>query len=164
MRPKRFEILLVDVAAGLPGVEQAATLAKVGHTGHPLGVAMRLASGAQLWWQVTAVSTPGDVYGNDEAAPVTGAAPKSREMPELIAVPLRTAAVEQALAAGIAAAGCEEIASVEAYSDRQAASAIEYGLAVRFHNGAVIFVNGLAHIRAGASRPTGEYLTLPSEV
>ncbi|MER5866634.1 hypothetical protein [Kitasatospora sp. NPDC002040] len=136
MRPTRFQTLLVDVAAGLPGVQRAAALADVGHTAHPLGAALQLASGAQLWWQITAVSTTGDVYGNEEGQPVTGAAPEPREMPDLTAQPVRTAAVEQALAAGIVAAGSKEIASVEPYSERKTVSAIEYGLTVKFHSGA----------------------------
>ncbi|MFJ9523592.1 hypothetical protein ACIRPK_35850 [Kitasatospora sp. NPDC101801] len=40
MRPTRFQTLLVDVAAGLPGVQRAAALTDVGHTGHPLGLAL----------------------------------------------------------------------------------------------------------------------------
>ncbi|WP_331731114.1 hypothetical protein OHV05_38215 (plasmid) [Kitasatospora sp. NBC_00070] len=164
MRPTRFQTLLVDVAAGLPGVQRAAALADVGHTAHPLGVALQLATGAQLWWQITAVSTPGDVYGNAEGQPVTGAALAARQMPDLTVVPVRTVAVEQALAAGIAAAGCEEIAAVEPYSEGTTVSAIEYGLTVRFHSGATVFVNGLAHLKAGEDRPRGEFLKLPAEV
>ncbi|MFJ9523591.1 hypothetical protein ACIRPK_35845 [Kitasatospora sp. NPDC101801] len=85
-------------------------------------------------------------------------------MPDLTTAPVRTVMVEQALAAGIVAAGCEEIASVETCSDRESATAIEYGLVVRFHSGAVAFVNGLAHLRAGQDQPRGEFLKLPAEV
>ncbi len=48
MRPVRLETLLLDVAKGLPGVQEAATLAEAGHTAHPIGVVLRLESGSQL--------------------------------------------------------------------------------------------------------------------
>ncbi len=164
MRPTRFETLLVDVAKGLPGVQRVATLAQAEHTAHPIGIAMELASGAQLWWQITAVSTPGDVYSAEEGPAVTGAAPEPRAVPDLTVQPLRTAAVEEALAAGVAAAS-DEIASVDTFSSRSPVPAIGYGLAVRFHSGATVFVNGLAHVRAGGPRPSSSssFLNLPAE-
>ncbi|MFJ9520632.1 hypothetical protein ACIRPK_20565 [Kitasatospora sp. NPDC101801] len=160
MRPPRFEALLVNVAKDLPGVQRVATLAQAEHTAHPNGIAIQFASGAQFWWQITAVSAPGDVYSTEEGPAVTGPSAEPRPAPDLTAQPLRTAAVEEALAAAVAAAS-DEVASVDTFSNRTPAPAIGYGLAVRFHNGATIFVNGLAHVRAGATRPSG-YLNLPA--
>ncbi len=108
------------------------------------------------------MSTPGDVYSTAEGPAVTGTSPEPRPVPDLTAQPLRTTAVEEALAAKVAAAS-DEIASVDTFSSRTPTPAIGYGLAVRFHNGATVFVNGLAHVRAGGTRPNN-LLNLPAEV
>ncbi|MDH6709913.1 hypothetical protein P3T27_006662 [Kitasatospora sp. MAA19] len=139
MRPARFQQLLLDAAAGLPGVS-AKTFADAGHTRHPFGVAVE-AGGRTSLWQVIGVGAPGEKWYDAEPAPVLGTKPAPMDAP---APGNHLASVERALVAALLAADPGEIAAVEVYSGLPTAPAVGRGATIDFHDGSQIFIN---HVR-----------------
>lgn len=169
MRPGRFEELLIEAAKQLPAVEDAVSLREAGHVNHPLGVAMRLVGGARVWWQVTAVSAPGDDYGTPEKPRVTGPAaalgPAATQTADQDGRwPLKV--LEAALAAALVSVDSQapegaEIAVVGLLSQRS--GKIPYGLAVDFHDQSRVFVNCLA-VAGRGRQPAGGYFKVPAAI
>ncbi|MFI6849512.1 hypothetical protein ACIBJD_33705 [Kitasatospora sp. NPDC050467] len=80
MRPARVQHLLLDAAAGLPGVS-ARTFADTGQSRHPFGVVVE-SDGRTSRWQVAIMSAPGETWGSeDDPAPSLGEKPLAMEVP-----------------------------------------------------------------------------------
>lgn len=156
MRPQRFQTLLADTAAAIPGITAVRTFADAGHDAHRYGVITQLDTGGSVWWQVIGASAPGDQYTGEEPEPVTGERPTQLTPPALQPGQrgVQVADVEMVLAAGLIAADTAgEIATVARYSTQEPPPVVKYGLTVDFHDGSRIFVNALATLRQGESDP-----------
>ncbi|AUY48324.1 hypothetical protein [Streptomyces sp. CB01881] len=79
MRPARFQQLLLDAAAGLPGTA-AKAFADTGHTRHPYGIAVE-AGGRTSLWQVAGLGAPGDKWSEPEPEPVLGTKASAVDVP-----------------------------------------------------------------------------------
>jgi hypothetical protein len=140
MRPARFQQLLLDAAAALPGAA-AKTFADAGHTRHPYGVTVE-ASGRSTSWQIVVLSAPGEKWGDHpDTEPVLGEKPAGPAMPEELK---DLAAVEHGLLAALLAADTGEIAAVEVYSALPTPPAVGHGATVELHDGSKVFIN---HVR-----------------
>ncbi|MFF1909853.1 hypothetical protein [Kitasatospora sp. NPDC058218] len=139
MRPARFQQLLLDAAAGLPGVA-AKTFTATGHSRHPYGIAVE-AGGRTSLWQVVGLGAPGSRWSEPEPEPILGAKPTALEAP---APTDNLAAVERALVAALLTTDPGEISAVELYSDLPRPPAVGHGATVEFHDGSRVFIN---HVR-----------------
>jgi hypothetical protein len=137
MRPARFQQLLLDAAAGLPGAA-VKSFADAGDSRHPYGVVVE-AGGRSSRWQIVVLSYPGEKWGDHpDPEPVLGEKPALLEVPVQLDSP---AAVEHALVAALLAADPGEIAAVEIYSDRPVPPAVGHGATVDLHDGSRAFIN-----------------------
>ncbi|MFF0409097.1 hypothetical protein ACFYUY_01510 [Kitasatospora sp. NPDC004745] len=140
MRPARFQQLLLDAAASLPGAA-AKTFADTGNTRHPYGVVVE-AGGRTTNWQLIIMSAPGEKWGDHpDAEPVLGEKPAGPAMPAELK---DLAAVEQGLVAALLAADPGEIAAVEVYSTLATPPAVGHGATVDLRDGSRAFIN---HVR-----------------
>jgi hypothetical protein len=137
MRPVRFQRLLVDAAATIPGVSVKA-LAATGHTAHPYGIVVE-AAGRTTRWQVVSVS-PGDDYSKPERDPILGERLPEREMTAVTADP---ATVEAALVAAVLRADPGEISAVRRYSEQEQPPAVGFGAAFDLHSSAKVYINAI---------------------
>lgn len=137
MRPARFQQLLLDAAATIPGVT-AKTLADSGHTRHPYGIVVE-AAGKTSRWQVVSVH-PGDNYQEAERPPVLGEHLPEREIPAVTADP---ATVEQALVAAVLRADPGEFSAVRCYSQQETVPAVGHGAAFDLYSGAKVYIQAI---------------------
>ncbi|MEU4118966.1 hypothetical protein AB0F71_31290 [Kitasatospora sp. NPDC028055] len=138
MRPARFQQLLLDAAATLPGAT-----AKPFEDGgrHPYGITVN-AAGRSSRWQIVVVSAPGEKWdAKSDPAPVLGDKPAGPAMPAELG---DLAAVEHALVAALLAADPGEIAAVDIYSARPNPPAVGHGTTLDLHDGSRMFIN---HVR-----------------
>jgi hypothetical protein len=137
MRPARFQQLLLDAAATIPGVG-AKSFADAGHSRHPYGVVVE-AAGKTSRWQVVSVS-PGDDYSKPERDPILGEHLPDREMPAVTADP---GTVEAALVAAVLRMDVGEFSRVELYTDREPQPVVGYGAVFELHSGAKVYINAI---------------------
>lgn len=137
MRPARFQQILVDAAATIPGVT-VKTLADAGHTRHPYGIAVE-AAGKTSRWQVVAVS-PGDDYSKPEREPTIGERLPEQPIP---AVTDDLGTVEAALVAAVLRADTGEFSRAELYTAREPRPVVGYGAAIELHSGAKMYINAI---------------------
>lgn len=169
MRPARFQALLAEAARHIPVVDGVKTLADVGHTEHPFGVATHLRDGAQVWWSFTIQSRAGDKYTEPEPELISGERPDPIAMPEFAAGEVAMSDLELALASQLLALDEHaEIKEIQRFSQRPDGGQIPFGLRVVFHPGgadtAKAFVNSLAVARAGQDAPRGRWYEVPATV
>lgn len=144
MRPARFQSFAVDTLrqAAHPLVKEVATLSEAGDSKHPFGVAVQLASGGELRWQVIGESAPGDKYDQPEV-PVEGESPMALIDGGDLPAKADKAAGEAWLAGLLSSAGSRELATIEQWSRRDDAKPGHHGLTVRCHSGAKVYVRAL---------------------
>ncbi|MFI1017570.1 hypothetical protein [Streptomyces sp. NPDC020965] len=133
MRPGRFQELVVDLAKNNTTAIQVQTLAEVGDTKTPGGVAITTAAGISRWGIVGQLPD-GAKHEEFDDSPVHGLPTAPGDAPEPTDEP------EAWLAALLARSEFPEIASIERWSTREEARPNYSGLTVRFHNGAKVFV------------------------
>ncbi|GAB2696239.1 hypothetical protein [Kitasatospora kifunensis] len=134
MRPHRFQQLLLDAAATIPGLK-AAALAATGYTRHPYGIAVE-AAGKTTRWQAVSVA-PGDDYKQPERDPILGEKIPEREVPAVTSDP---ATVEQALVAALIKVDRGEFSAVDVYSARSVSPAVGFGAAFDLHSSAKAYL------------------------
>ncbi|MFE2407092.1 hypothetical protein ACFXDE_01975 [Kitasatospora sp. NPDC059408] len=140
MRPARFQQLLLDAAAALPGAA-AKTFADAGGSKQPFGVVVE-AGGRSTRWQIVVMSAPGEKWGDHpDPEPALGEKPVGPAMPAELN---DLAAVEHGLVAALLAADAGEIAAVEVYSARPNPPVVGHGATVDLHDGSRMFIN---HVR-----------------
>ena len=132
MRPQRFADYVVDLAKNTPGVTRVQTLAEVGDTKHPCGLAITTAFG-ETRWQFTGQLPEGAKHDGFTDEPVTGTPAPAGEDPAAATEP------EAWFAAVLARGESPEIASIERWSTRPEPGG-QKGVTATFHNGARIFV------------------------
>lgn len=137
MRPARFQQLLLDAAASVPGVS-ARSFADAGYTRHPYGIVVE-AAGKTTRWQVVSVA-PGDNYQEAERPPTLGEHLPEREMPAVTGDP---ATVEQALVAAVLKTDPGEFSAVDVYSVRAEPPAVQFGAAFELHSGAKAYLQAI---------------------
>ncbi|WP_327066852.1 hypothetical protein [Kitasatospora sp. NBC_01302] len=137
MRPDRFQRLLLDAAATIPGVT-AKALADTGYSRHPYGIAVE-AAGKTTRWQAVSVA-PGDNYTQPERDPILGERLPGREVPAVTDDP---ATVEQALVAALINADPGEFSAVDLYSERPEPPAVRYGAAFELHSSAKVYLQAI---------------------
>lgn len=145
MRPERFQEFAVKTLSNAPGVLSVEPWQEGPQ--RPFGLKVTLASGAQVWPAITAVSAPGEDYNQPET-PVEGEALPEVPFPELPAGKVPVTDVERYLVAALTNAGSREIAEVYGYSDRPTPN-LTPGVGVDFHNGAKIHMGFVQAIPAG---------------
>ncbi len=155
MRIDRFQPWAEQVIAQSPAIGGV----EPGIEGKPAGTRITLATGAQIHIQWVRTSPPtGDKFAEPES-PVIGQPAEPVKVPELpTSGRIRTADVEQYLAALLINGGHEEVAEVTGYSaisDRKDREQ-RYGLRVRAHSGATIY--GLfLHTLSSGRQPGHEF-------
>lgn len=137
MRPDRFQRLLLDAAATIPGVN-VKLLADTGYTRHPYGIAVE-AAGKTTRWQVVSVH-PGDNYQESERPPVLGEHLPEREIPTVTS---DLATVEAALVAAVLRADPGEFSAARCYSQQETVSAVGHGAAFDLHSGAKVYIQAV---------------------
>ena len=136
MRPARFADFVIDVVKNQPTASRVQTLAEVGDVKHPFGVAITT-SGGETRWQFIGQLPDGAKHDSFTDSPVAGdvlpvdAAPQPDDIPEAW------------LTAALAHAENPEIAAIERWSTREGERPGNYGVTVRFHNGARVFARQL---------------------
>ncbi|AGP56202.1 hypothetical protein [Streptomyces rapamycinicus] len=159
MRPQRFQDWAVEALRQGPEVAEVEPWQE-GHK-QPFGVKTRLRTGAEIWMGITAVSPPGEDYGQPEQ-PVEGEAPAAVPVPELVGATGKVAITqaERHLAALLNNAGSGEVAGAYGYSDRGPAQ--NPGVGVDFHSGGKIHCVFVHALRSGQN--PGSPYNLPTEV
>ena len=137
MRPERFQRLLLDAAATIPGVS-AESLADSGYTRHPYGIVVE-AAGRTSRWQVVSVH-PGDNYAEAERPPMLGEHLPAREIPAVTGDP---ATVEAALVAAVLRMDAGEFSAVRCYSEQETVPAVGHGAAFDLHSGARVYIQAI---------------------
>lgn len=141
MRPARFEAFALEHLAASPLVARTALLRDVGDTRHPYGVAVQWAAGGEHRWQITGESAPGDSYSSPEQIgeghPAPGVQP-----PELVG-PIGDADAEALLAHILTGPRSPELATVKRWSHLDGAVPDHYGLTIRCHTGAHLYLHAL---------------------
>lgn len=135
MRPQRFTEYVADLAKNTPGTVRVQTLAEVGDTKHPRGLAITTSSG-ETRWQFAGQLPDGAKHATFEDAPVTGTPAASMGDPAAADSP------EAWFAAVLAGAECPEIQRVERWSTREEPGS-QKGVTATFHNGARVFARQL---------------------
>lgn len=135
MRPQRFADYMVDLAKNTPGVTRVQTLAEVGDTRHPFGVAITTTFG-ETRWQFTGQLPDGAKHEGFADEPVTGAPAPAVGDPATATVP------EEWFAAALAHGDSAEISTIERWSTRPEPGS-QKGVTATFHNGARIFARQL---------------------
>ncbi|HEY9410877.1 MAG TPA: hypothetical protein VIP77_14950 [Jiangellaceae bacterium] len=135
MRPQRFSDFVIDLAKNSPTVSRVQTLAEVGDTQHPFGLAVTTAMG-ETRWQFTGQLPDGAKHEGFADEPVAGAPANAAEDPAAAKTP------EAWFAALIGHGDSPEIETIERWSTRDQPPSAN-GVTVRFHNGARVFVRQL---------------------
>jgi hypothetical protein len=152
MRPNRLQTLLLDAARKASSAAHPLPQDEGDKSRPPFGVAMTAGSG-QVWWSFTVAGAPGDKYSEPEPEPTPGPRPAAITMPQLSPKAAVTD-LEQALASALLQLDEHaEIAAIDRHSQQDIPGAIPYGLTVRFHSGAIAYINGLATLDAGQESP-----------
>ncbi|MGW1974830.1 hypothetical protein [Streptomyces sp. NPDC001889] len=133
MRPQRFQGFVIDLARNNPTAIQVQTLADAGDDKTPCGVAVTTAAGVSRWGIVGQLPDGAKHEGFDDS-PVNGDPIAPGDAPQA------TDAPEAWLAALLAHSESPEIAGIERWSTREEVRPNYYGLTVRFHNSARVFV------------------------
>lgn len=141
VRPARFAQHLLDLIRADDQPTGAWSFAECGYTACPYGVVLGLPSRALVYWQAVATSWPGESYDNPEQ-PAHGPAPPALTRPVLPATGLtQMTQVEGYVAALLTASRQEgELRVLERYADRERPGSVAYGMNLRFHNGASIYL------------------------
>ncbi|MGW6461268.1 hypothetical protein ACWF94_35965 [Streptomyces sp. NPDC055078] len=133
MRPRRFQEFVIDLAKNDPTAIQVQTLEETGETKTPCGVAITTGDGESRWGIVGQLPDGAKHEGFDDA-PVHG----DPVVPD--GTPQPTDLPEAWLAALLARSESSEIAGIERWSTRAEARPGYYGVTVRFHNTARVFM------------------------
>ncbi|MFI1866361.1 hypothetical protein [Streptomyces jumonjinensis] len=133
MRPGRFQEFVIDLVKNSPTATQVRTLAEAGDTEIPCGIAITTAAGVSRWGIVGQLPD-GAKHGGFDDAPVHGDPVAPGDAPQAADAP------EAWLAALLAHSESPEIASVERWSVREDARPDSFGVTVRFHNTARVFM------------------------
>ncbi|GGZ18587.1 hypothetical protein GCM10010387_08920 [Streptomyces inusitatus] len=133
MRPQRFQSFVIDLATNHPTATKVQTLAESGETKTPGGVAITTSTGVSRWGIVGQLPD-GAKHDGFEDAPVSGDPVTPGDAPQAADAP------EAWLAALLAHSQSPEIASIERWSTSEDARPDYFGLTVRFHNTARVFV------------------------
>ncbi|MFF4746807.1 hypothetical protein [Streptomyces sp. NPDC001268] len=136
MRPARFTDLVTDLAKNTPGCTRVQTLAEVGDTKHPRGLAITTSVG-ETRWQFMGQLPDGAKHDGFTDQPVTGSPAPAGPAPQA------TDAPEAWLAALVSHAESPEVAAVERWSTRQGARKGHVGVTVKFHDGSKVFARKL---------------------
>ncbi|MFD9720590.1 hypothetical protein [Streptomyces sp. NPDC059076] len=131
MRPARFQEFVIALAGDDPTAGSAKTLAEMDDS-VPCGFAITVADVTR--WGVVGQLPDGAKHTDFEDTPVHGDPIKPQDPPRATDPP------EQWLAALLAQSGSAEIAAVERWSTREEARTGYFGVTVRFHNTARVFV------------------------
>lgn len=158
MRPARFQEFALKALTAAPGILSVEPWQD--GTTRPNGLKVTLATGAQVWPAITAVSAPGEDYSQPEQ-PVEGEPLPDVPLPQLAGDKVKVTDVELFLVAVLTNAGCREIAQVYGYSDRPSPN-LHPGVGVEFHSGAKIHM-GFVHAMS-AGRSPGRPWDLPTAV
>jgi hypothetical protein len=133
MRLDTFHAFALEALAKAPDVQSADPWQ--GNAEHLRGVHVTFATGAQLWFGITAAAAPGDKWEGPEV-PVEGNALADVQYPDLYeSGKVTPARAQEYLAAAIVNAGSREIAKVYSYDSE----AKHPGFGVIFHSGARAF-------------------------
>jgi len=153
MRIHRFQQLLKEtINNNKPDVlDSVRTFEEAGYTDKPAGLVLAFTTGAQFYIQVVRSSVPGGDDPSKEEKIVEKEAPPAIPMPPLAyqGSKVRTRDIEQFIKAAIINSGSKEVAEVEAYSDRDNSAFYRYGLTVKFHSGAAVYILFVHTIPAG---------------
>ena len=134
MRPDTFQDFAVDALAAHGTIAGARTLAAIGESKYPYGLAIRLQGGAEYRWQITAESAPGDSYATPEQ-PVDGdPAPAAPAPAGPASGPFGLADADELLAHVLTHAHSRQILSVRRHPA---------GLTIRCHSKATIYLRAL---------------------
>ena len=136
MRPARFAALVTDLAKNTPTTQRVQTLAEVGDTKHPLGLAITTSNG-ETRWQFVGQLPEGAKHDGFTDAPVTGQPAPTTPAPQASDSP------EAWFAALIAHAECPEIAVIERWSTRPDSRPGHVGVTAKFHDGSKVFARQL---------------------
>ena len=156
VRPARFVQHLMNLVHQDPQPTGAWTFEECGYTATPYGLVLGLPTRALVYWQTCATAWPGESYDSPEQ-PARGQPPPAMTMPTLPTVQMTPLVnVERYMGALLTGCANEETAAVELYADRPRPGAIPYGLNVRFHNGARIFLYARHCLPAGRGYTEGD--------
>lgn len=156
VRPARFVQHLADLVRADPQATAAWTFAECGYTQTAYGLVLGLPTRALVYWQVVGALGPGERF-EDPEQPARGVPPPSMSMPALpqaSMIPMVT--VERYVGALLTGAQDKETSAVSLYADRPVGRGVPYGLNVRFHNGARIFLYARHCVPAGGQLVPGE--------
>jgi len=141
MRPARFAQHLLGLIRADDQPTHAWSFQECGYTACPYGVVLGTPSRALVYWQTVATSWPGESYDNPEQ-PAYGPPPPALTRPVLPESGLtQMVHVEGYVAALLTASRDEgELRVLERYADREKPGSVAYGMNLRFHNGAAIYL------------------------
>lgn len=141
VRPARFAQHLLHLVRADPQPTGAWTLDECGYTQVRYGIVLGLPTRALVYWQSAANPPPGDHYDQPEQ-PAYGPPPPALTMPVLPDRALtQMGQVERYVGALLTASRDEgELRAVELYADRDPAPSVPYGMTLRWHNGASIYL------------------------
>ncbi|MET9506934.1 hypothetical protein ABZX62_00350 [Streptomyces flavidovirens] len=130
MRLDTFHQFALEALAKAPDVQSADAWS--GDAEHLRGVHVTFATGAQLWFGITAAAAPGDKWEGPEV-PVEGDAPTEVQYPDLYeGGKVTPARAQEYLAAAITNAGNRQVKRAYGYDP----TSQNPGFGVVFHNGA----------------------------
>ncbi|MFM9629590.1 hypothetical protein ACKI10_18430 [Streptomyces galilaeus] len=132
MRPQRLQDFVLDTLKNTAGAVQVRTLAEVGDSKHPFGIAVTTADG-EARWQIIGQLADGERHDHQER-PVEGA-------PAVWTDAVAGDTAEGWLAAAIGRAESPEIARIERWSIREGKR--DQGMTLHFHSGAKAYVRKL---------------------
>lgn len=156
VRPARFVQHLIDLVRADNQPSAAWTFAECGYTQTAYGLVLGLPTRALVYWQAVGALPAAERF-EDAEQPVRGMPPPPMSMPVLpqaSMTPMVT--VERYVGALLTGAQDKETAGVELYADRLRNRGIPYGLNVRFHNGAKVFLYARHCVPAGGKLVPGE--------
>lgn len=141
VRPARFAQHLRDLIRADDQPTGAWSFEECGYTACPFGVVLGLPSRALVYWQGVATSWPGESYDNPEQ-PAFGPPPRALTRPTLPPTGLTQMVQVEGYVAALLTAdqGEGELRALERYADREKPGAVAYGMNLRFHNGAAIYL------------------------
>ena len=165
MRPDRFHTLLTGLLKDDPQVQAVQTLEEAGLKRHAYGHVVTYATGATVMLQIIAMAAPGDRYSEPEKIIEGDSALAEVEVPDAFeGGKLHLAKADQRLAALVTNSGSREVASVEAFSTREAKTSVPYGVRVNFHDESTILVYVVHAAAAGRDVETGREFDVPVAV
>jgi len=135
MRPARFQTFALDLLKNTPGTQAVQTLADVGDTKHPGGLAITTDTG-ETRWQIIG-QLPDGARHDDPDTPIEGTPAPAGGNPQT------GDASEAWIAAALAAAESPEIKSIERWTPREGNRPDHVGITLHFHNTAKIFLRKL---------------------